>query len=390
MSERLKRLRENVNFAREICNIIRDAQRTRFMSSKLHVSDIISCHAKLYLDRAYDPAQICSQLVKMHMGFLFEENIVSAFKEMGFLHEPVYAGRVTNQPVVLEVVNGIENNIPLPEFLVQATPDFVFQADPLTPPVEIVEVKTTVWNRDAAHRTATRQSEFMNDVAGVAGTQYAIPAPLNNLFLNFLLQVAAYDNAVVPVSTTPPIPEVDKKNRIVVIYQDVQEEFDLPRPTLSPYYSMFLQRVPAASYALYKAVNTQTFQRDVFIDIFVRELSDWGMLLASIQCPTCPYRTTGICPTVPPMREPREVKGDFERIRQFAEDTPGVGDGRRLNPLFASATGSSGKRKIPRDRYIEFLRGALSGACANLRAIQKTSRIVWEGLFQASGRNPFP
>jgi hypothetical protein len=435
------KVRTLISTANEVCNLVRQkqGQSSKFLSNVLHVTDVVGCLPKLYLDRGYDPAGVCYQLIKMFQGKMLENASMKRFCDLGYEHEPVYGGltRSVGLPFPVyprgwpkgvprakgvkigEIKEQMREKVqaragvafdveekPIPTLAVHATPDFVAPASIVggvqRPPQIMLEMATIGYALPVAHYMAMQQARFLSDL----GKDYFIPLPAlpdpdkvgsylddpvnfpQYLFFNHLLQLAAYHAAVsqekIPLTT-----------KFLAIYTNAEREYTFLEKHLDVYNAYFEARITPTAFAVTRGavqvsvqpgsgvvergVVRQGFDEDAFKALYFYELHTPGILLASIQCPTCPYYSMSICPGIPPARAPMAEYGDCDRLSHFLQIKKWVD-----SPLLTQAeidaiqTKTASTTPTRRQTYLTWLQGVLGAV--PLAPIFPLSGVDWTGL----------
>ncbi len=398
------KIRDLISTANEVCNMIRQRQggSSRLGSNILHVTDGVNCVAKVYMDRGFDPAGVCYQLVKMFQGKLLETASIQRLCSVGYEHEPTYGGLLQPPTRVYTGRRGRPREIHLPldvsfsvadvsvpSIGIRATPDFVAPPSIVGGahqlPETLLEMAVIGYAVPMAHFMAMRQARFLNDLNP---DEYGIPLPpvmdpkgADNypdepgnfpqyLFLNHLLQIAAYRAALAQENPT-------LATKFLAIYTNAEREYSFAPEHLAPYYDLFEERIGPAAYAITqgaqqvaiqssvgvieRGVARQKYDPQVFQNLYFYELHSPGILLASIRCPTCSYYSMGICPGVPPMRTPYDDFQDKDRLIHFLNITKfGVSSPLLTQvPIEAIMDPHKSKGADRRKNYLDWLREVL-------------------------------
>ncbi|MHA1291085.1 MAG: hypothetical protein ACTSQJ_00285 [Promethearchaeota archaeon] len=289
----VKDIIKKLRLADEICNFLKEKQKTRYRLDELHVSDILTCSAKLYLDRAFESAYRCGQLAIMKTGLNWEIDLTPKFRELGYYTDLQFIGEIIT--VFQEEIN------------VLASLDYV---DDLEKPEVIIELKFTMHTQEGVKAIVGEQSSFINKLG-----KTKIPYPKKNyeIFHNIMMQLAAYYRAareINPGFHSIRLLYIFNKDDIVEFVFDTSETLGF----LNYYYGIFLEFINSSLYAL--EYSKERYKEETFLKLLRYEIST-DRIIDYYQCDACPYRELEICPGLPPIRKWRKELNDIEKMENF-------------------------------------------------------------------------
>ena len=276
----------------KICNKLRKdlTEKTRYgRYDVLHVSDALDCQVKMYLDRVLASSQSCASLARMKQGRMWEHYVKDIFEAENYVFEKVLRG-----DMVYEFQGKRLRDIDL-----IATPDFTNLDKKY-----VVELKTTRWTLEEV-QLITRH---------ILDTLKALDTPLPEydvekypIFPSAIAAVCAYRGGL-PKKGRPVLGET----KLIYIYRDTLQEYDIPRSLVDLYNAWFLERrVPIGIWTLYKVkeifgperrIPHMSFDLNVVKKLYRYELHSEG-LYNYFKCATCAYRGDP-CPSLPSLTVP--------------------------------------------------------------------------------------
>ena len=276
----------------KICNKLRKdlTEKTRYgRYDVLHVSDALDCQVKMYLDRVLASSQSCASLARMKQGRMWEHYVKDIFEAENYVFEKVLRG-----DMVYEYRGERLRAIDL-----IATPDFTNLDKKY-----VVELKTTRWTLE----------EVQLIVRHILDTLKALDTPLPEydvkkypIFPSAIAAVCAYRGGL-PKKGRPVLGET----KLIYIYRDTLQEYDIPRSLVDTYNGWFLERrVPIGIWTLYRVkemfgperrIPHMSFNLDVVKKLYRFELHSEG-LYNYFKCATCAYRGDP-CPSLPSLTVP--------------------------------------------------------------------------------------
>ncbi len=332
----------------ELCNYLKNevAKHSRFGETDIHVSDVLNCNIKTYLDRAFDASESCGSLARMKTGGLWENLAETMMEGKGYTHEPHFETDVTI------VIRGIKH-----DRVLTARPDWVkeTQVGKNEKEMEIIELKTTQYQFDVVTKMINNQFNFLMVYGKRNSDQDCNPFSVQNLrfqmpssipsgyvqgfgkkdlpiYMNSMAQMAAYwfafspdyvenllenehfeeyniakdlyvkGRKVPPRGYSPTKRGAKLKNKLILknigVYSDKVMEMQPDWKSIKDYFENYFEpRIERTIKAVF--LSTLKFNERVLIDLWLRESSDIG-ILSYIGCNKetgmCPYFATGICP----------------------------------------------------------------------------------------------
>jgi len=254
--------------------------------STIHITDVIGCPVRAYLERTIAVTPSLNSLVDMTKGILWEKIIAPLLVERKRAIRPELKAYAK--------FRGIEG-----EFVIVGHPDGLTRTD-------VIEIKTTDYPINTVYEIVGRTER---NIAQVLRVFPEFPAPNVKieyhreevrgrsqikaelpLFRNWIAQVSIYNNMLAPVY----------RSKLVVIYDDEVREFDVTRDFYTKARRDFLNMLPVTAFALFQARKVGysiEAQKEI-----MRFTMRYCYPYAYIGCERCQYHRIGICVGLIPLR----------------------------------------------------------------------------------------